>query len=77
MPEDAAVTTVPIDTPVSGISQEQLNALPMKDYIETRNEQEDLKRHPESDEPAETDETSETGNARPPRKADSRSGLRN
>lgn len=69
MSDAAAVTTVPIDAPVSEISQEQLNALPMKDYIEARNEQEELKRHLEPDEPAEADETTETGNVRPPRKS--------
>ena len=50
--EDAAVTTVPIDTPASEISQEQLNALPMKDYIEIQNEREFEKKHPEPDEDA-------------------------
>ena len=45
---------ITIEAPAPAVSPEELNALPMKDYIETRNEQEELKRHPEPDEPEET-----------------------
>ena len=50
--EDIAVS-IPSDVPVSEVTHEQLDALSLKDFVETRNEQEDLKRHPEPDEPEE------------------------
>ena len=69
MSEDVAVTTVPVDTPPLEVSPSVLEKLEPREYNAIRDAQEHEAKHPEPDEPAEADETSETGNVRPPRKS--------
>ncbi len=45
---------ITIEAPTPAISQEQIDALPLKEFFETRNAEEHDKRHPEPDEPEET-----------------------
>ena len=69
MPEEVAVTTVPVDTPALEVSPSVLEKLEPREYNAIRDAQEHEAKHPEPDEPAETDETSETGECATPRKS--------
>ena len=52
MPDDAAITTVPVDTPALEVPPEVLEKLPQREYNEVRDQQEYERKHPEPDEDA-------------------------